>query len=137
VKKLFFEPGRFSSWESMSAQLFAWKDEINTKWPSRHTGAIPASRIEEERAHLRPVAMGSEEFALRMPAVVGSAGEVVYDGVPYTTTAEMVHQLATVHVYCDRIVIIVGDRVVQHERRPAWPFIAIPRPGDDCNSGNR
>jgi hypothetical protein len=120
VKRSFFQPGRFANWQCMCDQLVTWQEDINTKLPARSTGAVPAVRIVEERAHLRPITVNPGDFALRIPAVIGATAEVSFDGVSYRMPTEMAHTLATIHLYCDRVVVASSDRVVEHARRPGW-----------------
>jgi hypothetical protein len=120
VKKSFFKSRRFSTWQHMCEQLGTWQIEINTKLASRNRGIVPAAHIDQERAHLRPLTIDGERFAVRIPTMIGSTAEVVYEGVSYGVPAEMAYTLATLHVCRDRMMIVAGDRVVEHERRPPW-----------------
>jgi transposase len=130
VKRSFFQPGRFANWQNMCDQLATWQVEVNTNISFRNTSITPAARIREDRAHLRAITTSPADFALRIPVAIGTTAEVVYDGVTYRLPAEMTDRMATLHLYCDRLVVVAGDRVVEHERRPSWPGMSGNRPDD-------
>ena len=65
VKKNFFLVRRFHDRADVETQLTSWLHEVNHERPCRATKVIPASRIEEERRHLRPLAIPPTEYALR------------------------------------------------------------------------
>lgn len=64
VKGSFFKQRRFLDDEDLHSQLAAWLVEVNTLRPSRATGVIPAARMDDERARLRPLKVPPNELAL-------------------------------------------------------------------------
>jgi hypothetical protein len=120
VKRSFFESRDFASRQHMSDELAIWQNEINLQLATRSPRKVPATSIAEERAHLRPVNMDTDHFAIRMPVMIGAEAKVAYDGISYRVPTEMAHTLAALRLYRNRVIIIAGERVVEHERRPIW-----------------
>jgi hypothetical protein len=128
AKKSFFKSRRFSNWQHMSEQLTTWQDEVNRNLASRNRGIVPVAHVRQDRAHLRPLAIDGDDFAVRIPVMIGSTAELVYDGVRYPTSAGMGDTLATLHLFRNRVIIVAADRVVEHERRPPWSPVTRPHP---------
>ena len=55
VKGSFFKVRRFQDRDDLLAQLAEWLTEVNERRPSRATAVIPAVRLLEEQARLRPL----------------------------------------------------------------------------------
>src|SRR5712692_5449004 len=63
VKSSFFKVRRFQDEEDLEQQLLEWHREVNEERPCRATGVIPAVRLAEEAARLRPLKVRPEELA--------------------------------------------------------------------------
>ena len=118
VKRSFFACRRFHDRADLERQLAAWLTEANTVRPNRATGVIPAIRLAEERARLRPLPIGPGAYALKFPVVVSAQARVRHAGVDYSMPADTIGQSATLHLYEDRIEVVTkaGGRV-GHPRR--------------------
>ena len=118
VKRSFFTCRRFHDRADLERQLTAWLLDVNTVRPSRATGIIPAVRLAEERARLRPLPIAPRAYALKIPVVVSAQGRVRHAGVDYSMPADTLGQTATLHLYEDRLEIITKTgAVVKHPRR--------------------
>jgi transposase len=118
VKRSFFACRRFHDRADLERQLTAWLLDVNTVRPSRATGVIPAIRLAEERARLRPLPIAPRAYALKMPVVVSAQGRVRHAAVDYSMPADTLGQPATLHLYEDRIEIVTRTGVVvPHPRR--------------------
>jgi hypothetical protein len=71
-----------------------------------------------ERARLRPLAVASDDFALRLPVVVGTGGAFAYDGVTYEAPAETAGRAAVLHVLPKRLRLAGATFSLEFERRP-------------------
>src|SRR6516165_6495302 len=80
VKSSFFKVRSFHDEEDLKQQLVEWHQEVNQELPSRATGVIPAVRVAEEAARLRPWKVRPEDLPLRIPVFVGPTATVMYDG---------------------------------------------------------
>jgi transposase len=116
VKGSFFKPRRFLDEADLGRQLAEWLVEVNTLRPSRATGVVPAERMREERARLRPLKVAPEALALRIPVVVGPTGEVVHDTHVYSMPPDAIGLSGTLYLYRDRVRIAAGRFSVTHER---------------------
>ena len=116
VKGSFFKQRRFVDEEDLRAQLRQWHTEVNFERPSRATGVPPASRIEEERARLRPLKVKPEELALRFPVIVGPTGMVTHEGCAYSMPPEAIGIAGTLYLYRSRVRIVAGRHQAEHER---------------------
>ena len=118
VKRSFFTCRRFHDRADLERQLTAWLLDVNTVRPSRATGIIPAVRLAEERARLRPLPIAPRAYALKIPVVVSAQGRVRHAGVDYSMPADTLGQTATLHLYEDRLEIVTKTgAVVKHPRR--------------------
>lgn len=116
VKGSFFKQRRFLDEEDLRAQLTEWLREVNTERPSRATGVIPAVRLEEERARLRPLKLTPEALALRIPIVVGATGYAVHDTHPYSMPPDAIGIAGTLYLYRERVRIVAGRFEATHPR---------------------
>jgi hypothetical protein len=117
VKGSFFKQRRFVDREDLLRQLAEWHDDVNTKRPSRATRVIPAERIAEEKPRLRALRVKPSELALRVPVHVGPTGYVVHDTHPYSMPPDALGLPATLYLYRDRVRIVAGRHVAEHERK--------------------
>jgi len=116
VKGSFFKQRRFVDEEDLHRQLREWHEEVNTKRPSRATRVVPAGRLAEEQARLRPLRIAPSELALRIPVHVGPTGYVVHDTHPYSMPPEALGLPGTLYLYRHRVRIVAGRYEAQHER---------------------
>jgi transposase len=119
VKGSFFKQRRFHDMADLLEQLRDWHREVNDERPSRATGAIPAERMRDELPRLRALKVAPDQLALRVPAYVSVTGVVRHDGHPYSMPPEACGMAATIHLYRDRVRIVAGRHVIEHERRTA------------------
>ena len=117
VKSSFFKVRRFPDEEDLEQQLLEWHREVNEERPCRATGVIPAVRLAEEAARLRPLKVRPEELALRIPVYVGPTGTVLHDGHPYSMPPEAISMPGTLYLYADRVRIVAGRYEVVHPRK--------------------
>lgn len=118
VKRSFFACRRFHDRADLERQLVGWLTEVNTVRPCRATGVIPAVRLAEERARLRPLPIAPSAYALKFPVVVSPQARVRYDGAEYSMPADTIGQPATLHLYEDRVRIVTkAGAVARHPRR--------------------
>lgn len=117
VKGSFFKQRRFVDESDLHQQLAEWHDDVNTKRPSRATRVIPAVRIADERSRLRPLRVAPADLALRIPLTVGPTGYVVHDTHPYSMPPDALGLPCTLWLYRDRVKIVAGRHVAEHERK--------------------
>jgi hypothetical protein len=126
VKGSFFKCRRFHDRADLEAQLAQWLVSVNTARPSRATGVIPALRLEQERARLRPLPIAPAAYALKIPVVVSARARVAYDGHEYSMPPAAMGQPATLHLYRDRIEIITkSGEGIEHARSAARSQVSI------------
>jgi len=118
VKGSFFKVRRFQDRDDLLAQLAAWLEEVNDRRPSRATGVIPAVRLLEEQARLRPLVVAPADYGLRFEAFVGPTGMVTHGGIRYAMPAESIGFHATLFLYPDRVRIVAGRYEQTHPRFP-------------------
>ncbi len=106
VKGSFFKCRRFQDRADLEAQLVQWLIAVNTQRPSRATGIIPAVRLEQERARLRPLPIAPAAYALKIPVTVSARARVTYDGHDYSMPPETIGQPATLHLFAERLEIV-------------------------------
>jgi transposase len=116
VKGSFFKQRRFVDDEDLQRQLREWHEEVNTRRPSRATRVVPAVRLAEEQARLRPLRIAPTELALRIPVHVGPTGYVLHDTHPYSMPPEALGLPGTLYLYRNRVRIVAGRYEAQHER---------------------
>lgn len=119
VKGSFFKVRRFQDRHDLLAQLTLWLEEANERRPSRATGIVPAARLVEEQARLRPLVAAPDDYGLRFDVFVGPTGLVTYDGIRYAMPAETVGYSATLYLYAERVRIVAGRHERTHPRFPA------------------
>ena len=117
VKGSFFKQRRFVDRDDLLLQLTEWHDDVNTKRPSRATRVIPAERLAEEKPRLRALRVKPDELALRIPVYVGPTGYVVHDTHPYSMPPDALGLSGTLYLYRDRVRIVAGRHVAEHERK--------------------
>lgn len=119
VKRSFFACRRFHDRADLEHQLAGWLTDANTLRPSRATGVIPAGRLAEERARLRPLPIAPSAYALKFPVVVTAQARVRHESVDYSMPADTIGQAATRHLYEERIEIVTkAGALVRHPRPP-------------------
>jgi transposase len=116
VKGSFFRQRRFHDEEDLRRQSEEWQREVNETRPCRATGQIPAARLTEDRARLRPPRCLPEKLALRVPVQVGPTAEVSYNGRGYSMPPEAAGLPGTLYLYRERIRIVAGRFEATHER---------------------
>jgi len=119
VKGSFFKVRRFQDRDDLLAQLAEWLVEVNERRPCRATDVIPAVRLLEEQARLRPLAVAPEEYGLRFEALVGPTGMVTYRGIRYAMPAPSIGFHAVLYLYEERVRIVAGRYEQVHPRFPA------------------
>ena len=117
VKGSFFKVRRFHDEPDLDQQLLDWQQEGNQERPCRATGVIPALRLAEEAARLRPLKVRPEDLALRIPVYVGPTATVLHDGHPYSMPPEAISMPATLYLYADRVRIVAGRHEAEHPRQ--------------------
>jgi len=117
VKGSFFKQRRFVDKEDLHRQLAEWHVEVNTQRPSRATRIIPADRLAEEKPRLRPLKVAPADLALRIPLTVGPTGYVLHDTHPYSMSPDALGLPCTLWLYKDRVKIVAGRFVSEHERK--------------------
>lgn len=120
VKKSFFTCRRFHDRADLEQQLTDWLRTVNTERPSRATGVIPAVRLAEERARLRPLPIPARAYALKTAVVVSARARVSHAGREYSMPPATIGQAATLYLYDDHVEILTktGARV-RHARSAA------------------
>ena len=116
VKGSFFKQRRFLDDEDLRTQLAAWLVEGNTTRPSRATGVIPAVRLVEDRARLRPLKVTPAALALRVPVVVGVTAYVTHDTHRYSMPSEALGLSGTLYLYRETVRIVAGRFDAMHPR---------------------
>jgi transposase len=117
VKSSFFKVRRFYDLEDLEQQGRDWEREVNEGRPCRATGIIPAVRLAEEAARLRPLKVQPEELALRIPVYVGPTGTVLHDGHAYSMPPEAISMPGTLYLYAQRVRIVAGRYEAEHPRK--------------------
>jgi transposase len=117
VKGSFFKQRRFVDHDDLLRQLADWHVDVNTKRPSRATNVIPSVRLSDEQPRLRPLRVAPKDLALRLPLVVDPTGHVVHDTHPYSMPPTAVGLACTLWLYRDRVKIVAGRHVAEHERK--------------------
>lgn len=121
VKRRFFRARRFADAEAdVKRQLAAWLSEVNEERPSRATKVIPAVRLADEQARMKPLAVAPADYGLRYPVRVGPTALVDFQSVRYAMPAEACGIPATLHLYPDRVrIVTLGGRFeATHARFP-------------------
>jgi transposase len=116
VKGSFFKQRRFLDEQDLRQQLAEWHEEVNSKRPSRATGVIPAERLREEAARLRPLKVAPEDLALRLPVWVGPTGYVLHDTHLYSMPPEAISFSGTLYLHRDQVRIVAGRYEAVHPR---------------------
>lgn len=116
VKNSFFKQRRFVDEADLRQQLRQWLEENNTRTPSRATGVVPAVRLVEDQARLRPLRVAPAELALRYPISVGPTAMVTHDTHRYSMPPETIGLPGTLYLYAQRVRIVAGKHKVEHPR---------------------
>jgi transposase len=116
VKASFFATRRFADAPELQDRLDEWILDVNTRSTARGTGVVPQARMTEERVRLRPVAVHPDQFAPRIPVIVGPGAEVVFDGVSYPMPTETVGRRAMLYLHSGRVRIVGAGFDIEHER---------------------
>jgi transposase len=117
VKGSFFKQRRFVDDEDLAQQLAEWHVHVNTERPSRATRIVPAVRLVEEQARLRPLPLTPDELALRIPVHVGPTGYVLHDTHPYSMDPDAIGLAGTLYLHRDRVRIVAGRYESTHPRQ--------------------
>jgi transposase len=116
VKGSFFKQRRFIDQADLEAQLAEWQIEVNEQTPSRATGVTPLSRMEEERARLRPLKILPKDLALRIPIYVGPTGFVLHETHEYSMPPESISVSGTLFLHEHKVRIVAGRFSAEHPR---------------------
>jgi transposase len=116
VKSSFFGTRRFVDTDDLRARLAEWCLAVNTREKARGSGVLPQERMVEERVRLRPLDLQSDEFAIRIPVIVGPRPEVVYEGFSYPMPIETVGKRAMLYLYSGRVRIKGDGFDIEHNR---------------------
>lgn len=116
VKGSFFKVRKFIDEADMREQLAAWHVEVNEQRPSRATNVIPAERLAEERARMRPVPVDPENFVLRFPVQVGPTGRVKFERNQYSMPPASIMLPATLFLGLSSLRIVTGRWKAEHPR---------------------
>ena len=108
--------GPASREEDLQKQLGEWMTEVNEQRPCRATRLIPAVRLPEDRARLRPSRCPPEQLALRVPIQVGPTAEVSHEGRAYSMPPEAAGLPGTLYLYRERVRIVAGRFEASHDR---------------------
>ena len=108
VKGSFFKQRRCMDDDDLRQQLAEWHVEVQTRIACRATGVIPAVRMAEERARLRPLKLTPETLALRIPIWVGPTGMVLHDTHLYSMPPDAIGIAGTLFLYRERVRIVAG-----------------------------
>jgi transposase len=115
VKKSFFKVRAFVDEDDLRRQLSQWLHEVNTERPSRATNVIPAERLAEERARLRPLRIDPSTMELPVPVQVGLTGRVRWVG-QYSMPADAIGLSGTLYLGRDHVRIVAGRFSALHPR---------------------
>jgi hypothetical protein len=118
LKLSVFKDARFADEAETARHLAIWLREHNDTPQSDAGGKTPAVLLAEERQRLRPLKLEAHELALRFPVLVGPRASVVHDGQAYAMPAESVGLAGALHLYPDRVSIVVGRYESTHPRHP-------------------
>jgi transposase len=119
LKLSFFKDATFADEADAGRQLAIWLREHNDTPQADAGGKTPAVLLAEERQRLRPLKIDPQELALRFPVLVGPRGVVVHEGQAYSMPPDSVGLAGALHLYPDRVSIIVGRYESTHPRHPA------------------
>jgi transposase len=116
VKGSFFKVRKFHDAQDLAQQLAEWHVEVNEERPSRATDVVPALRLPEERARLRPLRLRAADLVLRVPVQVGPTAEVEHGGAHYSMPAEAAGISGTLYLHETRVRIVAGRHEAWHDR---------------------
>ena len=117
VKSAFFGSHKFVDARDLRARLAEWRLAVNTREKARGSGVFPQERMAEERVRLRPFGARLDEFALRIPVIVGPGPAVVHDGFSYPMPIETAGKRAMLFLYPGRVRITGDGFDIEHNRR--------------------
>lgn len=119
VKHGFLLARRFQNRQDLEHQLAEWLRFVNEERPCDATGVIPALRLQEELARLRPLSFGARGYGLAFPAVVGPDARVRREGFQYSTPHGWIGQTVTLRLHREHLVLHYDGQQVVHPRQPA------------------
>ncbi|HVV52203.1 MAG TPA: hypothetical protein VHO06_21215 [Polyangia bacterium] len=129
LKMAVFKQGQLADEAEAARHLAIWLREQNDTPQSDVGGKTPAVLLAEERQRLRPLKVEPHELALRFPVLVGPRGAVVHDGQAYAMPSESVGLAGALHLFPDRVSIVVGRYESTHPRHPPVRLLdAVPPP---------
>jgi transposase len=134
LKLAFFKDAAFVDEADAARQLAIWLREQNDSPQTDAGGKSPAVLLAEERQRLRPLKIDPHELALRFPVLVGPRGAVMHDGQAYAMPPESAGLSGALHLFPDRIAIVVGRYESTHARHPAVLLLESVAPSS--SSGN-
>ena len=139
VKGSFFKQRRCMDDDDLRQQLAEWHVEVQTRIACRATGVIPAVRMAEERARLRPLKLTPETLALRIPIWVGPTGMVLHDTHLYSMPPDAIGIAGTLFLYRERVRIVAGRFEATPPRllEPGAKSTLPAAPGGDGRGGVR
>ena len=118
VKTAFFGSRTFTNALDLEGQLREWNDEVNRRETALATGMVPEARMPAERVRLRPLAVRMDEFAPRIPVIVGPGAQVVHDGLSYPMPVETIGKRAMLYLHSGRVRIVGDGFDIEHVRPP-------------------
>lgn len=118
VRKSLSHLGPFHDEVDLVNRLNAWVEDVNHQKGARAAPA-PAALLDEDCRLLRPLPVEVENLALRIPVCVRSNATVVFEDNLYMMPTETANMCARLHLYEDRVCVVVGGSEVWHPRRPA------------------
>jgi transposase len=119
LKLSVFKDASFADEAEAARHLAVWLREHNDTPQMDIGGKTPAVLLAEERQRLRPLKIEPHELALRFPVLVGPRGAVLHEGQSYAMSPESVGLAGALHLYPDRVSIVVGRYESTHPRHPA------------------
>ncbi len=126
VKRHFLRYRSFGDNDHMESERAAWVSQTNECRVSRATGQIPAPRLAEEQAWLRPLPIHPDDYAIRIPVVVNPMGFVVHDNGRYSMPPEAISVSGTLFLYRQCVRIEVGRWSAEHCRLKPGEVSVLP-----------
>lgn len=118
VKEGFLLARCFRDREDLERQLGEWLRFVNEERPCDATGVIPAVRLAEERAWLKPLPSGADGYGLVFSAVVRPDARVRHDGYAYSAPEGWIGQVVTVKGHREVVVLHHAGQAIRHPRVP-------------------
>jgi len=112
LRKSFFYGRIFRDMEDLNSQLGAWlKDTANTRIHGT-TGAIPAERLTEERAHLLPLPDSSFVPMVSLGRRIGHDGYISYNGNDYSVPEGLLSREVTVMASLEEVKLYQSGELI-------------------------